>query len=139
MLWGGYHGLLLALERARGKRSLWAGLPRPAQVAATFLLVNLSWVLFRASDLPAAGRLMGAMVGLVPAAAGARLLDGILYQPYYLLTFGVAGLVAFAAPQTWDWTRRLPAWKIAICLTLLWLALAVLNTQAYNPFIYFIF
>jgi alginate O-acetyltransferase complex protein AlgI len=139
VLWGGLHGVLLGAERARGKRSFYHRLPRAARVGATFVLVNLSWVFFRASDLPAALRYLSAMFGVGSQSGGAQLLAGILYQPYYLLTFSIAGLVAFLAPQTWDWTRRLPAWRMLVTLALLWLSLVILNTQAYNPFIYFIF
>jgi alginate O-acetyltransferase complex protein AlgI len=47
--------------------------------------------------------------------------------------------VVWAAPQTWDWSRRLPGWKAVLALALLGLALLTLMTQAFNPFIYFIF
>ena len=32
----------------------------------------------------------------------ALLLDGIVYQPYYLGTFLLAGVITWACPQTWD-------------------------------------
>src|SRR2546429_1136849 len=55
VIWGGYHGALLSLERmARGgrppgqDRSRWY----PLQAAATFGLVLIGWVFFRAKDLP---------------------------------------------------------------------------------------
>ena len=44
---------------------------------------------------------------------GASLLAGIVYQPYYLLTFVVAALVTWSCPQTWDWSRTLTAPKAA--------------------------
>ncbi len=139
VLWGGLHGLLLAAERMRGRRGLFAVLPRPLRVAGTFGLVLISWVFFRADDLTAALRYLGTMLGLGEPQAGAWLLGGVVHQPYYLATVAVAAVVVWAAPQSWDWTRRLPAWKAAICLALFWLSLAALTTQAYNPFIYFIF
>jgi alginate O-acetyltransferase complex protein AlgI len=139
VVWGGLHGLLLAAERARGRRGLFAGLPRPLRVGGTFLLVLLSWVFFRAADLPAASRYLAAMLGLGEPQAGAWLLGGVAYQPYYVVTMAVAALVVWAGPQSWNWTRRMPAWKVLACLALLWLSLAALTTQAYNPFIYFIF
>ena len=37
------------------------------------------------------------------------LLDGVVYQPYYLGTFLIAGIVTWGCPQTWDWTRTLTA------------------------------
>jgi alginate O-acetyltransferase complex protein AlgI len=51
----------------------------------------------------------------------------------------VAAAVVWGGPQSWDWTRRLPVWKAVTCLVAFWLSLAALTTQAYNPFIYFIF
>ncbi len=139
VLWGGFHGALLALERMRGKTGLFDGLPRFAMVGGTFLLVLVSWVFFRAADLGHALAYLGAMAGLGSPQDGAVLVSGVIYQPYYLLIVGTAAGIAFAAPQTWDWTRRLPAWKVVLSLGALWLALAALTTQEYNPFIYFIF
>jgi D-alanyl-lipoteichoic acid acyltransferase DltB (MBOAT superfamily) len=39
----------------RGKRSAFQRWPRPVRVAATFLLVLVSWVLFRSPNLHEAG------------------------------------------------------------------------------------
>ena len=53
--------------------------------------------------------------------------------------FGLAAAVTWLAPQTWDWSRTITWSKAVVVLILLFLSLAVLATQAYNPFIYFIF
>jgi alginate O-acetyltransferase complex protein AlgI len=139
VLWGAWHGGLLAVERARGKRSLFSGLPRPARIGGTFGLVLLSWVLFRTDDLGHASRYFASLLGRGAPPPGAALLDGILYQPYYVGTFLLAAVVAWGAPQTWDFTRTLPLWKSLLCFGLLLVSLGALTTQAYNPFIYFIF
>ncbi|MGB5392009.1 MAG: MBOAT family protein [Thermoanaerobaculia bacterium] len=139
VLWGGFHGLLLAWERMRGRRGLFEALPRPLRVAGTFLLVLLSWVLFRADSLDRSIAYFSNMVGMGPRFDGSGLLGGILYQPFYLLTLMSAATVTWLAPQTWDWTRRLGPIKVSICLALLWAALAMMTGQEYNPFIYFIF
>ena len=139
VVWGGVHGAFLALERARGKRTLYQKLPRPARVAVTFLIVTLAWALFRAPDLPSALRYFGALFGLLPAQPEAALLSGLLYQPYYLLSFGAAAAVVWAAPAAWEWSERLSPVKIAAAAASLWLSLALLSSQTYNPFIYFIF
>ena len=47
------------------------------------------------------------MAGLGTPHAGAALLSGIVYEPYYLGTFLVAAMVVWTAPQTWDWTWTL--------------------------------
>ena len=138
VLWGGWHGLLLAGERAFGKRPFYHRLPRALRTAITFLLVTVAWVPFRAPDLATTGRYLGDLLGLGGPGGGA-LVGGLIYQPYYLGVLALAAGIAFALPQTWDWTRRLPAWKAIACLALLWLSLGALTTQEFNPFIYFIF
>lgn len=139
VIWGGIHGVLLALERTFGKTAIYARAPAPLRVGLTFVLVLFTWVFFRASDLPAAMRYVGNMVGYGTPQEGAGLLAGIVYQPYYLLTVGLAALITWCGPQTWDWTRTLTWPKAAAVVALLLLSTVVLTTQAYNPFIYFIF
>jgi alginate O-acetyltransferase complex protein AlgI len=136
VLWGAFHGVLLAAERA----GLGYGrLPRPLKVGATFALVTLGWVLFRARDLSHAVEYYRSLFALAEPGPGAPLLGGILYQPYSLLCFAVAAGIVWTAPQAWDWTRRLSWWRAAVCAGLLLLALIAMETQGYNPFIYFIF
>jgi len=48
-------------------------------------------------------------------------------------------VIVWGCPQTWDWTRTIPLWKAAPIVLALLVSLAVLMTQSYNPFIYFIF
>jgi alginate O-acetyltransferase complex protein AlgI len=139
VVWGGMHGGMLALERAQGRESFYHSLPRPFRVALTFLIVLIAWVFFRASDLSRAVTYLGSMFGISHAAPGAHLLAGILYKPYYLLSFVVAAVVVWFGKQTWDWTQQMTLLKAAVCFGLGWLALAVMATQEYNPFIYFIF
>jgi alginate O-acetyltransferase complex protein AlgI len=55
------------------------------------------------------------------------------------VTFLAAGLVVWTCPQTWDWSRTLTPAKAATSLAAFAAAAAMLTTQAYNPFIYFIF
>jgi alginate O-acetyltransferase complex protein AlgI len=139
VVWGGMHGLLLAGERLRGKISPYRWLHKAGRQAMTFFIVLITWVFFRADDLPSAVLYLKSMFGLEAAHDTAGLLGGILYQPYYLGTVLLAALITWTCPQTWDWTRTISPVKAAAIVGL-WLAsLAVLATQAYNPFIYFIF
>ena len=62
-----------------------------------------------------------------------------MYDPYHLLSLAVAAFVTWGCPQTWDWTRRLTATRAMIALGCLALALVMMASQGYNPFIYFIF
>ena len=139
VIWGGIHGAMLALERARGKRSVYHRLPRAAKVAITFAVVCVAWVFFRSPDLPSAVQYCGSLAGLRGAWGGAGLVGGLIYRPYYLLVFALAAGITWAGPQTWDWTRKLTAPKAAAVVGLFWLSLVVLTTQSFNPFIYFIF
>jgi alginate O-acetyltransferase complex protein AlgI len=154
VVWGGLHGLLLAFERARrsgavsgdGERSPRNGRAavarpywRPLRIAATFLIVCITWVFFRAADLETAIRYLGDMAGMNEPSAGAALIGATIYQPYYLLTFAAAGAATWLTPQVWDWTRELSAPKAVAAVAALVIAIVALTTQAYNPFIYFIF
>jgi len=139
LIWGAIHGVLLALERMNGRVPLYARLPPAARVAATFVIVLFSWVFFRAADLPSALSYLGDMAGLGTPQGASPLLSGIVYQPYYLATVLTAGAVAWFCPQTWDWTRTLTVPKAGVVVALFVLAAVALTTQAFNPFIYFIF
>lgn len=79
------------------------------------------------------------MLGFGAPQAGAGLIAGLIYQPYYLLSVILAALVTWAGVQTWDWTHSITWPKGATILALFWVSLLVMATQAYNPFIYFIF
>jgi alginate O-acetyltransferase complex protein AlgI len=145
VVWGAIHGGALAWERWRGEqrraRPNHAGGPAPRVlgVASTFFVVLVAWVFFRTSDLSGALAHLRSLAGLGQAQPGADLLGGVLYQPYYLLCFALAALVTWTAPAVWDWTQHLTWPKALVCLGLFWLSLVLLATQAYNPFIYFIF
>jgi alginate O-acetyltransferase complex protein AlgI len=139
LVWGGLHGAFLAFERMRGKAALYRGFPVPLRVGITFTLVLISWVFFRAADLSAAVRYLGDMAGRGATQPGSALLAGIIYQPYYVGTFLLAGVITWTCPQTWDWTRTLTLPKAVIVAALFLLAAVVLTTQEFNPFIYFIF
>jgi alginate O-acetyltransferase complex protein AlgI len=138
LIWGGLHGAMLAVERKIGG-ALWRNWPAPLRVAATFGTVLLAWVFFRSADLPTAFVFLASLAGAAQTQNGAALVGGIIYQPYYVGSLIVAGVVAWCCPSAWNWTQTLPAWKAAVCLLLLWSSLLLLLTQAYNPFIYFIF
>ena len=139
IIWGGIHGFFLAFERALGKQSLYHRLPDPVRVSITFLIVLVSWVFFRSPDLASAVHYLGRMAGFGAASENAALIGGIIYQPYYLATMVLAAFITWRMPQTWDWTRSISGGKAILIILLMLLSLAILATQAYNPFIYFIF
>jgi len=139
LIWGGIHGSYLAFERSQGKESIYRKLPAFLRVLITFAVVLLAWVFFRADSLPEAGRYLAGMFGLAPEHASAAVLDGLIFNPYYLVNFVIAGVVIWALPQTWDFTRQISWPKLIWAVMVFAAALAALTTQSYNPFIYFIF
>lgn len=139
VVWGAIHGAMLALERAWGKKAWYSRLAAPLRMALTFFIVLIAWVFFRAQDLGHAFRYLGHLFGWSPLQPASGLLQGIVYQPFYLFSFVVAAWVVWGCRDTWDYTRRLTPLKAVCCLLLLLVSVAALTTQEFNPFIYFIF
>ena len=139
VVWGAIHGGLLALERVCGGRGLFQRFPGFIQVGTTFFAVVVAWVFFRAPDLPSAVAYCKCLFGLGAVSPGAPLLHGLVAGPYYVGSFLLAALVVWFAPQTWHWTRSMGWGKAFLLAALFWLSIAVMTSQDYNPFIYFIF
>ena len=139
LAWGAFHGLLLALERAGGRRSLYPWLPAPLRKTATFGLVLFSWSLFRASDLEAGLDYLADMLWLRAPQAGAALLAGAVWKPYYLSCFLLSAAVVWGCSDSWEFLRKVTVPKSLACLAVLLASLAVLTARTYSPFIYFIF
>jgi alginate O-acetyltransferase complex protein AlgI len=139
VIWGSAHGLLLAAERAAPGRSLWSRLPGFVQVALTFTVVSLLWVLFRAPDLPGALDYYARLFGLTGGGELAALVAGLVWKPLFTVTLVVAALFVWLGPTTMSWTHKLTAPKAAWALGVFWLSALMLGVQKFNPFIYFIF
>jgi alginate O-acetyltransferase complex protein AlgI len=139
VIWGGLHGALLALERWRGTSWFEGVMPQPVRVAGTFVVILITWVFFRATDVPHAMGYLGDMFAVGTPQPGAGVLAGVIYAPYYLGTVIVAGVITWTAPQAWTWTQTISLPKAGVILALFVLSAVVLATQSYNPFIYFIF
>lgn len=154
VLWGTYHGLLLALHRALrrpggAEAAAHAGrLGRLSATLATFLLVALGWVLFRAQDLPTALHMYASLVNFALPGASVAYLNW--------LHLAVLLAVVFLAPNTWQIMaghhlvtgyRQIaaptgPRWhptpRWALLLAILG-ATAVLAAHRYTEFLYFQF
>lgn len=139
VIWGAYHGILLAFERWLGKDSIYQSLPRFIRIVLTFVLVQFSWVLFRSSDLRQAIGFLGAMLGIQDCQGGAILLSSELYTMAHLVPFMACALLAFQPKQAFDLAKTLTWTKLAGVLFLFLLAILNLFVQAFNPFLYFQF
>jgi alginate O-acetyltransferase complex protein AlgI len=141
-LWGAFHGVLLAIERALGvdpRRAAFA----PGRWALTFVLVVLGWVMFRAADVDQAVAMYAAMFRF----DGAGLSDAYAAGITRLQLATLALAAAVAAYGGWRLRRpapaAAPAWRqpVAVGLLLPLFALSVLklSAQSYSPFLYFQF
>ncbi len=115
VIWGGLHGLALALNHAWGR--LGVRLPGPAGWALTMLFVFVSWVLFRAESFGAALNIMTAMAG---GHGWSLAVEGV--EKLWLIA--VAALVATLGPTSQRASlemlapRRLAAVAVAAALVL---------------------
>jgi alginate O-acetyltransferase complex protein AlgI len=137
LIWGGYQGGLLAMERAlRGGRSAdddwdWS---YPIRAALTFVLALIGWVFFRAADLRQSVQVLGQMFG----GSGGQ----VLLEPWH---FGLAALALILAigEEKGEWFERairapLPVYASALAAMLFCLEIfGVLDAAI--PFIYFQF
>lgn len=147
VIWGAYHGLLLAGERAyreiRGHRDTTPvsnrAIPRSVRVAAVFCIVALGWVLFRAHDIAHAGRYYAALAGLATPQSATALLWSLMFQPYHVLSLAAGAVVVWCCPTAWNFTAQQTWPKAAWAGILFLLSIVLLATQQYNPFIYFLF
>ena len=145
VLWGAWHGLLLALERAMPQRTFFARFPRALRCALTFVLVLLGWVLFRAATLEDALLFYGHLFALVPAAPQSALVEGVVFQPFSIVLMALAALVVIQRRRTQDWVEdeavsflsSVP--RIAATAALFVVAVLELTAQSDNPFLYFRF
>jgi alginate O-acetyltransferase complex protein AlgI len=128
VVWGAYHGTLLALGRLAGP--VFEPLPKLVRRTGTFLLVVLGFVIFRSRDLGMAGTWLAKLVGI---GAG----DGDV--PAALMAWVAAGLLLVnLAPETWDIDfgtrlRWAPAYAAAFLVAYLFV-----NQQA-SVFLYYQF
>jgi len=145
IVWGAFHGLLLAAERATSSRSLFPRAPRQVRILLTFVLVLVAWVFFRAASLGDALLYLGSMFGLLQSVPESALLAGMVYRSFPLTIMAVAALIVVQRRRTQDWVddeagslRYSPLAATAVVLVFL-LSIAELSAQSNNPFLYFQF
>lgn len=139
VIWGAYHGLLLAFERWRGKKSVYEKLPHFIRVGITFVLVLFSWVLFRCTTLEGAIRYFQAMFGWRGAEGGSHLLGAELYTQGNFLIMALCAILVFQKVQALDWVDKLTPWRVVFLVLLFWFSIVTLFSQTFNPFLYYQF
>ena len=141
IIWGLYHGSLLVIERLAGTYLHWrpSGLPG---VAASFFLVMVGWVFFRAPTLDAALHFLAAMFGFGTATESYYSVASYL-SPDILCYLALGLIFAFAPLETLSRLRldRIGVMALQLLFSLLSLAysMLLLSANSFNPFIYFRF
>ena len=141
VVWGAYHGSMLVLHHVRARR---VAAEEPAQTwtriagqrAATFALVCVGWVFFRADSVEIGLSLLG------------RLLTGWTTPTEFLTPLVVVIVVGMLTLQFWPremglWLQaglsRLKPIPLGLVLSLAMLVIVILGPAGVAPFIYFQF
>ena len=135
VVWGGYHGLLLAVERATGKKSLLWWAPAFLQRGFAFLLVLFGWVLFRCDSLGQAGVLLGGMAGL--NGVDVAFIGTLKAMPFSCAMLAVTLGMIWTLPNTWEirWPTRF--WSALVLCVLF--VVCVLKLASVSEFLYYQF
>ncbi len=142
IVWGAWHGLWLIVERVR-KRIGPMGRMGPMSLRAsrfmTFVLVTLGWVVFRATDLSDAGRMLAILFWPRAAEGGSTLLSAVIYTRGHLILMALCMLLVFQPVQGFDWVRRLTWPKVLILIVLFAVSVMTMFAQSFRTFLYFQF
>ncbi|HEY0789792.1 MAG TPA: MBOAT family O-acyltransferase [Chthoniobacterales bacterium] len=141
IIWGAFHGLMLIADRLFWK-GLQRQLPRLLNVAITFFLVMMSWVIFRCSSFAQVEGYFGALFD--PGRTAPNL---IWVSPDIALMLGIGLLISFAPllPRfpalraSYDALRWKSLAELIGCFPLFLAALAKVSVSSFQAFIYFRF
>ncbi len=129
--WGAYHGILLSLNRAF--HSQWERIPRLGRRAATFALVVVGWVLFRATSFGMAVTLLGKMFWWSPSPVSIVSPATLMALVLAAFAFAHFGKNTFEMRHDWGLAMR--------CVWLFAFAVCVVRIMTWRetPFLYFQF
>jgi len=130
VIWGGYHGILLAAYRRWG--SPWDKLPEAAQQLGMFVLVMFGWVLFRSTSFPMAADIVQKLAIPTTGWAGPR--PTLMALPMLAAVWwGMRGPNPFELDYTGSRTRSV------VMAAAFGAALAIIAGTRSSPFLYFQF
>ena len=137
VIWGGYHGALLGLERVFGRKHFQEQpnrLAYPFRALLTFVLVCVGWVFFRAATLGDSVYVFRQMISW----NGKEILI-----PVWLGCVLALSLVISLFEEKFEWIERLahgPAWAYVAAVVTLLLSVELIGvTDKAVPFVYFQF
>ena len=136
VIWGGFHGLMLAIERAFKGKSIKL-IPDKLKLPVTFFMVVLSWVIFRSPDVDFAfiwlKKLFSLEGGLYYKHFIAR------YRDRYAIMLVIAMVIAWKSKNTGeiDYTKFLRARYLFLFIIIF--VYIVMELGEKSPFLYFQF
>jgi len=140
VVWGGLHGLYLSIERwLRGRFKGFT--PGRASILGlallTFLLVNITWVFFRAKTFTGASTMLQSMAGLAEKPIPMIALLPMIYA--MVIISAIVGTHWWMRDKTLEIAvERTPSWLVGAILAVM--AIAILSEQGKgSAFIYFQF
>lgn len=134
IVWGAWHGGILAAERYWKEKFGPLPLPRWILVMKTMLLVMIGWVLFRAHSMTEAIRMFKGMLGM----QGIGFSESVAWQvtPDRLIVLVLGVVLVYMFPII---RRYAQGWGRLLIIPLFLWAVATLSAQSFTPFLYFQF
>lgn len=131
LVWGAYHGALLAVERAMGMHFPLNFLPRWIRTLLVFVAVSVGWVFFRCADFSQSGVWLRALFLVDGWGSGAPLLAWAVCL--------AVGLCVWMLRNIWERAPG-PGWmESATLATSFLLCIVVACGKGSSPFLYFRF
>ncbi len=130
VVWGAYHGALLALERAVGRARDSSESSSISRRGFVFVAVSVGWVFFRCDDIAHSSRWLRSMF----------LMDGI-GRVDVLPSVGLAALlfIVFRCKNTWEDRGNFGAWRTALLVVIFVASIVAAYGSESSPFLYFRF
>ena len=139
IVWGAWHGGLMALERALGIKGRRQLLPTVLAWPLTMVLVLIGWVMFRAESLGQALAIHAGMLGLNGVALRPETVVQTQTSELLFLALGVALVLPLPALRPRR-PLRLPQTATAMMsVALLGVSLMLMQARSDSPFLYFQF
>ncbi len=111
----------------------------PVRVAVTFVLVLISWVLFRSANLHESMSYLGVMIGQGGSGPGKLLLPALLYSQETLLIMAIAAAAVAWPVQAHEWSRKVTWPKAILVYPLFCASLLAMFSRASSRFLDFQF
>jgi alginate O-acetyltransferase complex protein AlgI len=130
VFWGGYHGVLLCLNKLFSKA--WDRLPVFLQRAVTFFFVVIGWVFFRSENFSVAAEMLARMFSFSTGSYFPGLIG-------FLAALAIAAVTAHFAPNTFEIKHEWKPWSVAALSLGYTAALLAIASGQQTPFLYFQF